>query len=260
MLRSTQLLASIFVAAIVWLAPTSAAAQSFPVTVPATANLYGAGHATAPAPGGSGAGVLPTEVALPPGVGRTLTFEGVTGTLDFGPCCAPNDADGIASAGNAPANHWDGLAGMTIPRGRFLGAVFLDDNEPADPAPTPLVIPDVGFTSLAPGLRQTFFVGDGLTGNASGADQIFEVPDAATRLFLGVHDAGPPDTTLPGWYGDNSGGVTATVVLAAASAVPGVGALGALGLLIGLVGLVGSAGSTGSAGLRSTKANARKSS
>jgi len=31
------------------------------------------------------------------------------------------------------------------------------------------------------------------------------------RLFLGVHDAGPPDNTLPGFYNDGSGSVTGII-------------------------------------------------
>ena len=215
-------------------APASAV-DVFPVTVPANANIYGAGHAVPPAPGGNGAGVLPTLVTLPPGLQRTLTVSSVAGSIDFGPCCAPNDADGAATLGNAPSNNWDGLAGMTIPRGRFLGAVFLDDSEPADPPPARLSIPDIGFASLSPGLRQTFFVGDGLTGTGSGTQQVFEVPDTATRLFLGLHDAGAPDDSVPGWYGDNSGSVTADVEIHVGQAIPALDAAGRLALAAALL-------------------------
>jgi hypothetical protein len=138
------------------------AQTSTPVTVSAQANIYGAGHATPPAPGGSGAGVLPVLVSLPGGPGRVVAVSSVSGTIDFGACCAPNDADGIASAGNAPGNDWDGIAGVTISRGRFLAAVFLDHTEPADPPPGQLAISDIGFGEIHAGLRQTFFVGDGL--------------------------------------------------------------------------------------------------
>ena len=215
------------------------AADVVPVTVPATANIYGSGHTVAPAPGGSGAGVLPTEVTLPPGVGRIVTFTSVSGNIDFGPCCASNAPDGVTGLGTGPSNSWDGIGGMTIARGRFLGAVFLDASEPSDPPPAPLSIPDIGFTSLAPGLRQTFFVGDGLSGDGTGDVQIFQVPDTATRLFLGVHDAGPPDTSLPGWYGDNSGSVSGNIEISRAFPLP---ALGAFGLLALAASLVASAG------------------
>jgi hypothetical protein len=89
--------------------------------------------------------------------------------------------------------------------------------------PVPLAIPDIGFSELSPGLRQTFFGGDGLTGTGSGDQQTFNVPDGATRLFLGLQDAGPPDPSLPGWYGDNSGSVSGTVEIVAPAAVPALG-------------------------------------
>lgn len=208
-----------------------AGADVVAVNVPATSNIYGAGHAVPPAPGGNGGGVLPTMVSIPAGTGRKVSLSSVSGSIDFGPCCVPNDADGIASAGNGPSNSWDGIGGMTISRGRFLGAVFLDDGVPSDPPPAPLAIPDIGFATLSPGLRQTFFVGDGLTGTGSGAKQIIHVPAGATRLFLGVHDAGPPDSTVPGWYGDNSGTISADVELTAdPTSVPALPLLGLLAL------------------------------
>lgn len=202
------------------MAGTTANAQSIPFSVSAMENIFGAGHATAPGPGGAGAGELPTRIDLPAGTGRTLVFSGVTGSIDFGGCCVANGPDGVDGAGTAAAIDWDGIGGLTISRGRFLGGVFLDDTEPADPAPPDLVIPDVGFSSLAPSLRQSFFVGDGLTGSGSGDQQVFFVPDGATRLFLGFHDAGPPDTSLPGYYGDNSGAVTGGVIVNGAAPVP----------------------------------------
>ena len=184
------------------------------VTVPGQANIYGAGHDVPPAPGGGGGGVLPTLVGLPPGTGRTVTFTGVTGELDYGPCCPPNGPDGVEVSDAFPAPIWDGLAGTDLPvRARFLVGVFLDDTEPADPAPERLVFADGAFASLAPGLRQIFFVGDGLTGTEEGAEQVFAVPDAATRLFLGVQDRFDSDPNVPGYYGDNSGAVELTVTV-----------------------------------------------
>jgi hypothetical protein len=88
--------------------------------------------------------------------------------------------------------------------------VFLTGAEPASPAPTPLNLTDFSFTRLAPQIAQQFFIGDGLTGTGSGSPQHFVVPPGATRLFLGFAD-GFGDCV--GWYGDNSGSVTGTVVI-----------------------------------------------
>jgi hypothetical protein len=193
--------------------PVSAA--SVTVSVPGSANIFGAGHAIPPAPGGGGGGVLPTLVTLPPGTGRTITFTGVTGTIDFGPCCPENGPDGVPVADAIPAPIWDGLAGTDFPvRSRFLVGVFVDATEPADPAPGRLTFVDGAFATLAPGLRQVFFVGDGRTGTGTGDVQVFEVPDDAARLYLGVQDRFSSDPNVPGYYGDNSGLVTLTVDVA----------------------------------------------
>jgi hypothetical protein len=133
MLRSSTVVLLTLTTAV---AGSASAVDVVPVAVLATANIYGAGHSTPPAPGGNGAGTLPILIPLPAGTDREVRLSSVSGSIDFGSCCAANDADGVAGAGNAPSNDWDGIGGMTIARGRFLGAVFLDDTEPADPAPT----------------------------------------------------------------------------------------------------------------------------
>lgn len=123
----------------------------------------------------------------------------------------------------------------------FLVGVFLDDSEPQDPAPVRLdfsatVLTDPSnnrygehFLELRPALRQIFFIGDGLTETGQGGRQIFHVPDEATRLFLGFADSynfglvgcncppggctpAPNDTSLAGFYLDNSGELTVTLL------------------------------------------------
>lgn len=91
--------------------------------------------------------------------------------------------------------------------------VFLDGTEPTDPAPDRLFFADGSFATLAPGLRQIFFVGDGLTGTGTGDVQEFAVPDDATRLSLGIQDRFSSDPNVPGYYGDNSGEVELTVTI-----------------------------------------------
>lgn len=205
---------STFIVLVVVLAlppPPPAAAQT---TVPAQANIYGAGHDSPPAPGGGGAGVSPTLVTLPSAADRTVTFTGVAGTIDYGPCCPPNGPDGVAVSDAYPAPIWDGLAGTDFPtRSRFLAGVFLDDTEPGDPAPERLFFADGAFADLSPSLRQIFFVGDGLTGTGDGEAQVFHVPAGATRLFLGLQDRFSTDPNVPGYYGDNSGLVELTVTV-----------------------------------------------
>ena len=182
------------------------------VTVDATANIYGAGHTTPPAPGGSGAGSLPTLVALPPGTGRVLLITAATGTIKYGSNIPANGPDGITPATACSLANQSGISGTTVPAGRFLAGVFIDNTEPQDPPPARLVLTSTAFTSLSPGLRQTFFLGDGLTGTGTGATQVFNIPDSATRLYMGVHDSsvcGGPVCC----YGDNSGKFTLTLSL-----------------------------------------------
>jgi hypothetical protein len=81
---------------------------------------------------------------------------------------------------------------MNAPVNALVG-VFLDDGVPsASPAPPGLDFSDGGlgtaFAQLCPGLKQPFFIGDGLTGRGGGAPQQFVVPPGATRLFLGTVD------------------------------------------------------------------------
>src|SRR5262249_26043566 len=70
---------------------------------------------------------------------------------------------------------------------------FLDDSAPtSSPAPARLDFSGSGigmsFPSLAPGLKQPFFIGDGKTGTGVGSVQQFIVPAGATRFFLGTVD------------------------------------------------------------------------
>lgn len=202
----------------------SRAATTAAVDVGTTMNIYGAGHATAPGPGGAGGGILPFEIAIPAGTDRTVEFN-LSGTVDYGGCCPPNGPDGIPITGGFYLPQYNGLAGCDFAtRSRFLLAVFLDDSEPADPPPDSLVFSTTAFTELSPGLRQIFFVGDGLTGEGTGTTQVFHIPDGATRLFIGYSDRCSTSPNVPGWFSDNSGTVTGAatfeVTTAAGDGVP----------------------------------------
>jgi hypothetical protein len=194
------------------------AAGATTVVVDAKANIFGAGHAVPPDPGGGGAGLLPPCVSFTGGPGYTVLFSSVTGTVF---CCngeaGGNGPDGgIEASGDTDILPYGGISGIVHgQRTLFLVGVFLDDSEPVDPAP-----PRIDFTGwsglfneLTPELRQVFFIGDGLADNA--VPQVFYVPDGATRLYLGFADAlhfGDP-TSLPGYYDDNLGELTATLCI-----------------------------------------------
>jgi len=108
-----------------------------------------------------------------------------------------------------------GVSGIMAPAVMFLTGVFLTDAAPSgsDPATLDFTTLGTNFASLSPEIGQTFFIGDGLTGTGSGAQQTFVVPAGATRLFLGFADAydglafhGPNN-----YYGDNFGSVNGNV-------------------------------------------------
>jgi len=117
-----------------------------------------------------------------------------------------------------------GISGMKLfestpadRRAMFLAGVFLTDAKPAAAAPARLDFSSTAigrsFTELSPLLHQTFYIGDGLTGEGSGATQSFLVPDGATRLFLGFVD-GSYFVGGPDYYDNNVGTFTANFTVA----------------------------------------------
>jgi Ca2+-binding RTX toxin-like protein len=190
-------------------------AQGATLTVDGVDNIFGAGHAVAPAPGGDGGGTLPPTVSFAANSGQILTFSSVTGLVG---CAgfAGNGPDGdcfpASFAGN-DINSTGGISGILDDNGNnmYLVGVFLDDSEPTDPAPARLDFSSAGlthdFTTLSPEIGQTFFIGDGQTSGA--VTQTFNVPPTATRLFLGFADAFNFNGD-PGFYEDNVGAFSAT--------------------------------------------------
>lgn len=218
-------------ASLTWVAAILAASLGTPVlaqvvlpSVPGTANPYLAGmpNGSTCCGGDSAPAQSPTQVtglALLPG--STLTF-GVTGSVNFVPGPSGDPPDGGVSA-STPANN--GISGATWPANALVG-VFLDNSLPtAAPAPADLNFSTAGarsFTSLSPALKQAFFIGDGLTGNGTGAVQTFVVPAGATRLFLGTSDGF-------GWF-NNSGSFAVTITAAALPPTVGPAAIPTLSL------------------------------
>ncbi|MFC7336897.1 hypothetical protein ACFQY0_06890 [Haloferula chungangensis] len=167
------------------------------VIVPGNANPFLAGQADGASTKGDSvpqqSPVLASEVAP----GDILSFS-ATGSVSFGGASNPTtlpDGSGLYSSSSAL-----GIAGYSgansLPVDALVG-VFLSDAIPANPAPDEFVYPPEArnFEVLAPGLRQIFFIGDGV--NDAGTRQQFVVPPGATRLFLGSSDGF-------GWY-NNSG-------------------------------------------------------
>jgi hypothetical protein len=175
------------------------------LTVPARANIFGAGQAEPPDPGGGGPGVLPPMVSLPPGANRIVTFPSVSGRVN--PIVSYDDWNGPAGdgVGGTDVLSFGGISGIVhATNGMFLVGVFLSDGTPANPEP-----PRLDFTNgmpadpLAPELGQTFLVGDG-------KGHKYHVPLEATKLYLGFAD-GYLYKGSPGWYDNNAGELKVTV-------------------------------------------------
>ena len=183
------------------------------IEVSAFANIFGAGHAVPPNPGGGSAGILPPSYNLNSGAGKILTFSSVTGQWTLTVGSALGGPDGYFNITSTDINSYGGISGIQHDGACFLVGVFLGSDEPTNPAPPILNFRASGlgtsFVQLSPTLDQTFYIGDGLTGTGSGMVQQFNVPTNATRLFLGVADAYSYHGGA-GWYGDNGGAVTAS--------------------------------------------------
>jgi hypothetical protein len=197
-----------------------------PVTVQAAASIYDAGAVTP----NYGYNALPTAITLLGGIG-SVTFSGITGSIT----CTGTSAEGCITINNGTLNDADGagaaspsssntgtasISGMSVSGAGSLVGLFVGSSGPSGAAPTALDFTatglGTGFASLAPQLDQTFFVGDGLTGDGSGATQIFYVPMGATTLYLGLSDACNYNGA-PSCYYDNSGSYSVTVGQRAAS-------------------------------------------
>ena len=211
-------------------------AQSFTgASVNAQDNIFGAGHTYAP-----GGGNVPTGYAFTSGAGQILAFSSVTGSITFNNSNY-NDADGIGSVSDTDIGSSAGIAGIkNLDHAGYLVGVFTNGMEPSDPAPDRLTFSDDGrngslathFTSLSPLLNQSFFIGDGLTGDGAGNIQQFAVPTGATELFLGFADAGGYHGN-PSAYGDNFGTLQVTFSIAGGTTAPAPSAL--LTAFIGIV-------------------------
>ena len=177
------------------------------LAVAGRANIWGAGHS------GVSEGDLPVGITFTPGPGQVLSFLSVTGQVNFGGGSGPAGPDDYVLGYTFSLPSANGISGLTDNHGGYMVGVFLDDSEPQDPAPGALDFTQIGhgFSSLAPQLRQVFFIGDGRTGTGSGGTQQFVVPPTATRLYLGTPDS---------FYGDNVGEFHATFAIATAIQPP----------------------------------------
>lgn len=178
------------------------------------ANIYAAGHSVLPPPSNALAGEFPPVLALASVTHRPITFASITGGVTGRANDAASGPDGKAEGSGTNVTALQGISGIRHGvKVLFLVGVFLNDAEPADPAPDGIDFTDAEhLPELHPQLRQAFFIGDGRTGTGEGEAQRFFIPDGATRLFLGFADA-YLFQGAPGFYDDNGGELTVVVNL-----------------------------------------------
>jgi hypothetical protein len=193
------------------------------LTVQATADIYSAGHATLPATVFPGT-FAPSDT-FAAGSNQLLTFSSVTGMVGCN-FAITNGPDGTCFPGvSTTVTSYGGLSGISVNQANmFLVGVFLDSTEPSGAGPSVLSYnygtPGSLTTadgSFSPVLSQVFFIGDGLTGTGSGQEQNFAIPVGATRFYLGFADS---FDTVPSFYADNVGSLTATFAITSAVSVP----------------------------------------
>jgi hypothetical protein len=180
------------------------------VNVPGTANPWLAGMSNgSTACGGDSAPTQSPVLFQSFAPGSVLVFS-VTGTTDHGGVPFGLTPDGGPLQAHAAEN---GISSNNLPISSLVG-VFLDGSQPSS-TPAPGSFPYVpGASVLRPGLKQIFFIGDGLTGTNTGTTQQIVAPAGATRLFLGTQDG-------CGWS-DNGGSFSTTITVYSTSfTVPG---------------------------------------
>jgi hypothetical protein len=205
------------------------------VEIPGTANIFGAGLATPPAPGGGGGGTLPVLIELPAfRSGEYFSMSAVFGSVS---CCSGaggtfNGPDGGSAAGGSTNVQSEGnISGLIHSSSTmFLAGVFITAADPTTGGAPPRLDFSDGNDNLpeySPLLNQSFFIGDGLFNEDQTRHleaQKFYIPAGATHLALGFVDSFN-FTGQPGFYDDNRGSLTAVVGF-----VPAPGAAGALAM------------------------------
>lgn len=173
--------------------------QQISVNVPGSSNPYLAGMPDGSTASNGDTAPDQSPVQVPSIVFSntlSLTFT-ATGMVSFSNPLfsesAPDGLDGFASFPSHATGSENGISDITTRFNSLLG-VFLDDGNPSlSPAPASLNFHSTGnvaggpdYLTLAPLLKQVFFIGDGLT--STGTIQEIVPPPGASRMFLGTMD------------------------------------------------------------------------
>lgn len=208
MRRTIRYLTTAGIAAMIAAVPAQMFAQSGSAAVDTKMSIYLAGGNAYTIAPPNGAGLSPYEILLAPGTGRVLRVD-ASGTAVF--CdlvtCPTSSPDGPSIA-NTNLTASGSISGIVAPTSGFLAGVFLGASLPgAAPSTLDFGALTTDFANLS-GLQlgQQFFIGNGFT--SGGMQQLFFVPDGATRLYLGIAD-GNAFQGIPNFYNDNLGTYTA---------------------------------------------------
>lgn len=168
---------------------TSASASTVNVAGSANPFLAGQPNGTVCCNGDNAPAESPTLALSGVLAGHTLTFSATGGADNAGGSPAPTPDGYTGSLFDMTADYGTGISGAQQVNVSGLVGVFIGSGAPGGAAPAQLNS-GVTFASLAPGLDQIFWIGDGLTGDGSGlgSTQTFLAPSGATRLFLGTVD------------------------------------------------------------------------
>jgi hypothetical protein len=171
--------------------------------VPGTANLYLAGMPNGTKGGFRDRAPDQSPVLVPLSLaGVTAVMFAAGGGVAHGPMWPIEPPEGSRTMGyHRGSEH--GIAGIDAPFEALLGLFLGDERPDRGPAPRTLKFDAEhrAFTTLAPQLKQVFYIGSGLA--KSSAPRRFLIPAGATRLFLGTMDE-------YGWY-NNEGAFTVAV-------------------------------------------------
>lgn len=165
------------------------------IDIPATSCPWLAGMPNGTKISGAGNGVSapthsPVQVqGITVAAGQKLKFRNTTGTTGDTSSGNTYGLDGDPTRTTIKQASVNGINSTTAPLNALVG-IFLNDNAPNTTAAAATLdfssTSSRNFTTLSPGLKQVFFIGDGV--NSDNYLQDFTVPNGATRLFLGVMD------------------------------------------------------------------------
>ncbi len=174
-------------------------------SIPGTSNLWLAGMpaGTTAAGGDAAPAQSPILVSITAAAGGWIEVSNVSGEVANDPGASTYGPEGSSQMVSHYAGAEHSMSDLIAPVDCLIG-VFLNDVIPSGSTPSTLDFSTLAardYLTLNPILRQTFFIGDGLT--SSGAQQQVYIPSGATRLFIGTQDG-------LGWN-NNSGSFAVTV-------------------------------------------------